>query len=77
LWREDLRILTRVVDSLVKTFKLHVGLYDEARKHFSESELIDVTQLTGLYTNVAMMVGLARSEFDRYRLGVMLTTKAV
>jgi hypothetical protein len=77
LWREDLRILTRVVDSPVKTFELQDGLYDEARNYFSEAELIDVTQLTGLYTSVAMMVGLIRPELDRYRPGVMFTTKAM
>jgi 4-carboxymuconolactone decarboxylase len=66
LWREELRVLTRVVDSLVKTLKLDDALYEHARQHFSEESLIEITQLVGLYTGVAMMVGLIRPELDRY-----------
>jgi 4-carboxymuconolactone decarboxylase len=75
LWREDLCLLTRIVDSMVKVFKLQDDLYEEAKHHFSEEELIDITQLVGLYTGVAMMVGLIRPELDRYRSGQVFTTK--
>jgi 4-carboxymuconolactone decarboxylase len=77
LWREDLRILIRVVDSLVKTLKLQNSLYAEANQHFSEEDLIEITQLVGLYTGVAMMVGLIRPELDRYHPKSVFTTKAI
>jgi 4-carboxymuconolactone decarboxylase len=77
LWRDDLRILTRVVDSLVKTLKLQDDLYAEAHQHFSEEDLIEITQLVGLYTGVAMMVGLIRPELDRYHPKSVFTTKAI
>ena len=69
LWRDDLRVLTRVVDSFVKTLKLSDGLYAEAKEHFTLEELIEITQLIGLYVGVAMMVGLIQPELDRYRPG--------
>jgi hypothetical protein len=35
--------------------------------HFDEATLIEITHLVGLYTGVAMMVALAKPNFDRYR----------
>jgi 4-carboxymuconolactone decarboxylase len=77
LWRDDLRILTRVVDSLVKTLKLQDDLYAEAHQHFSDEDLIEITQLVGLYTGVAMMVGLIRPELDHYYPKSVFTTKVL
>jgi hypothetical protein len=76
LWREDLRVVSRLVDSLVQTFKVPDGIYVEAKKQFSDEELIDITQLIGVYTAVAMMVGLIRPELDRYRRSSSFTTGA-
>lgn len=41
-------------------------VFDEARRHLSESELVELTLLVGLYASVAMVVALARPELDRY-----------
>ncbi len=49
-----------LVDALVPSLQLPDAVYDQAREHFSEEELIDLTQLTGLYTGVAMLVALVR-----------------
>jgi alkylhydroperoxidase family enzyme len=71
-----LRVVSRLVDSLVQTFKVPDGIYVEAKKQFSDEELIDITQLIGVYTAVAMMVGLIRPELDRYRRSSSFTTGA-
>jgi 4-carboxymuconolactone decarboxylase len=73
-WRNDLSIVTELVDSLVKNLNVSDDLYAAASKHFSDEQLIELTQLVGLYTGVAMMVGLIRPELDRYRAGPALTT---
>jgi 4-carboxymuconolactone decarboxylase len=69
LWREDLMVLMALVDALIKTLGVPDEVYASVRQHYSEEQLIDMTQLVGLYTGVAMMVGLIRPEFDRYRIG--------
>jgi 4-carboxymuconolactone decarboxylase len=69
LWRDDLQVLTRIVDALVKNLSIADDLYAEATQHFTEEHLIEITQLVGLYTGVAMMVGLIRPKLDRYRPG--------
>jgi 4-carboxymuconolactone decarboxylase len=73
LWRDDLIILMKLVDSLVKHLNVSDELYASVRHYFSEEELIEVTQLVGLYTGVAMMVALIRPEFDRYQSGPVFT----
>ena len=50
------------------------SIYAEARQCFSESDLIEVTQLVGLYTGVAMLAGLIRPRFDHYQPGAVHTT---
>ena len=69
LWRDDLTILTELVDSLVKNLKISDALFASARQFYSEEQLIEMTQLVGLYTSVAMMVGLILPGFDRYKPG--------
>ena len=69
LWPLAMRVLADFVDSLVKQLSVSDDLYASARSHFSEEDLIEMTQLVGLYTGVAMMVGLVRPEFDRYQAG--------
>lgn len=77
LWRADLRVLTCFVDAVVRTFKVPDELYAQASEFFSEEELIEITQLIGFYTGVAMMVGLIRPKLDRYRSGPVFTTKVL
>ena len=67
LWNARQLAAAALVDSLVATLQLPDALYASARRQFSEEELIDVTQLTGLYTGVAMLVALIRPQFDRYQ----------
>lgn len=73
LWRGELVILVKLVDALVKHLNVPDELYASARQCFSEDELIEITQLVGLYTGVAMMVALIRPEFDRYQAGPVFT----
>jgi 4-carboxymuconolactone decarboxylase len=73
LWRDELIILVKLVDSLAKHLNVSDELYASARRFFSEDELIEITQLVGLYTGVAMMVALIRPEFDRYQPGPVFT----
>ena len=37
------------------------------RQHFDEPALLEMTQLVGHYTGVAMLAALARPALDRYR----------
>lgn len=67
LWNPRQLSACALVDALVPGLQLPDVVYDQARAHFSEEELIDLTQLTGLYTGVAMLVALIRPRFDRYR----------
>jgi 4-carboxymuconolactone decarboxylase len=69
LWRAEQLALTPMVDALVHTLAVSDEVYEQARMHFTEEQLIDITQLVGLYTGVAMMVGLIRPKFDRYNAG--------
>ncbi len=69
LWSKRQLAAAAVVDALVATLGVPDPVYAEAREHFAEDELIEITQLTGLYTGVAMLVGLIRPRFDRYREG--------
>lgn len=73
LWRDELLILMKLVDALVKHLNVSDELYASIRQHFSEEELIEITQLIGLYNGVAMMVALIRPEFDRYQPGPVFT----
>jgi hypothetical protein len=45
---------------------LGCALYARLRAHYDESTLIEMTQLVGLYTGVAMQVALTRPERDAY-----------
>jgi 4-carboxymuconolactone decarboxylase len=73
VWRNDLEVLTRIVDSMVINLNITDDLYAEATQHFTEEQLIEMTHLIGLYTGVAMMVGLIRPALDRYRPGGVFT----
>jgi alkylhydroperoxidase family enzyme len=57
----------RLVDALVSRREVSDEEFDAARMHFDEATLIEITHLVGLYTGVAMMVALAKPNFDRYR----------
>jgi 4-carboxymuconolactone decarboxylase len=69
LWRADQLALVQLIDALVRTLAVPDDVYAKAREQFSEAQLIELTQLVGLYTGVAMLVGLIRPQFDRYQPG--------
>lgn len=69
LWDEGQRAVLQMVDALVARRALDDAEYGRVRAHHDEATLIEITQLVGLYTGVAMLVGLVRPAFDRYRDG--------
>ena len=77
LWSPRQLAVMAMVDALVGTLQLPDDVYAGARRVFSEEELVDITQLTGLYTGVAMLVALIRPQFDRYQPTVHLARPGV
>lgn len=69
LWRAEQLAAMSLVDALVQTLRVPDELYAAVRQHFSEEALIEITHLTGLYTGVAMLVGLIQPRFDEYGSG--------
>jgi 4-carboxymuconolactone decarboxylase len=69
LWPEPMCAALHLVDAAIPPRKVDDVTYAEARRHFDEATLIEIVQIVGLYTGVAMLVGLARPQFDRYRPG--------
>lgn len=67
LWSDRERALVHLIDDLVGKIDVTQPVFDEARRHFSEAELVELVLLVGLYTGVAMIVALARPELDTYR----------
>lgn len=66
LWPAAEAALIAMADELVKNISLSEELFIRLSNHFSEAELIEMVQLVGLYTTVAMMVDLIRPELDPY-----------
>lgn len=66
LWNDGERALIALVDELVGSFAVADACYATARRHFDEATLLEITHLVGLYTGVAMLVGLARPRLDEY-----------
>jgi 4-carboxymuconolactone decarboxylase len=75
LWEPGERAAMRLVDTLVRRLAVDDDVFAAARAHHDDAALLEITQLVGFYTQVAMMVALARPDFDRYRPGpVFLAT---
>jgi 4-carboxymuconolactone decarboxylase len=66
LWSDAERAAMRLADALVTRLAVDDALYAALREHFDEPTLIEITQLIGLYTGVAMLVALARPAPDDY-----------
>jgi len=66
LWPAAEAALIAMADELVQDISLSEELFLRLSNYFSEAELIEMVQLVGLYTTVAMMVDLIRPEFDPY-----------
>ena len=67
LWTPQLLAALRLVDGLVARLEVDDASWAELRRHFDENTLIELTQLVGHYTGVAMLAALARPSLDRYR----------
>ena len=67
LWSDAERAAMALADALVGRLSVDDALFAQLRAHFDEPTLIEMTQLVGLYTGVAMQVALARPERDGYR----------
>jgi len=76
LWDEAQRAVLAMVDALVARRELDDAEFARARASHDEATLITITQLVGLYVGVAMLVGLIRPAFDRYRAGPPLRATA-
>jgi alkylhydroperoxidase family enzyme len=66
LWSDDQRAAMQLADALVRRLAVDDTFYAALREHFDEPTLIEMTQLVGLYTGVAMLVALARPDRDAY-----------
>jgi alkylhydroperoxidase family enzyme len=66
LWTPALYSALRLVDGLVSRMTVDDSTWVALREHFDEAALIEITQLVGHYTGVAMLVALARPALDRY-----------
>lgn len=71
LWTAKLLCALSLVDALADTLAVPDAVFAQARVHWSEAELIDITMLVGLYTSVAMLVGLIRPDMDHYKQGAV------
>jgi 4-carboxymuconolactone decarboxylase len=67
LWTPELLAVLQLVDGLVTRLDVDDATWARVRHHFDEAALIEITQLVGHYTGVAMLAALARPGFDRYR----------
>lgn len=65
-WSPAERAAMQLVDALVRRLAVDDALYTVLCEHFDEATLIELTQLVGLYTGVAMLVALARPAPDGY-----------
>lgn len=69
LWTAAERAALRLADGLVQRLAVDDATWADARAAFDDATLIELTQLVGLYTGVAMLAALARPPLDRYRPG--------
>jgi alkylhydroperoxidase family enzyme len=67
LWTPELRAIIILVDELVTKIDVSDKTFNELLKFYSKEQLIEIVQLIGLYTGVAMQVALIRPIFDNYR----------
>ncbi len=67
LWTPALLAALRLADGLVARLDVDDATWAVLREYFDEAALIEMTQLVGHYTGVAMLAALARPALDRYR----------
>lgn len=67
LWAPELLAVFSLVDGLVQHLDVSDATWAALRPHFDDAALLEITQLVGHYTGVAMLAALARPALDRYR----------
>jgi 4-carboxymuconolactone decarboxylase len=67
MWQPELLAVFALVDSLVTCREVPDEIFAGVKKHFDDAVLIDITNLVGMYTGVAMMAALAQPDFDLYK----------
>lgn len=67
LWAPELLAVFTLVDGLVQRLDVSDDTWTALRPHFDDVALLEITQLVGHYTGVAMLAALARPALDRYR----------
>lgn len=67
LWNEKEAAIFDVITPLLQSEKVEDYLVENLKLHFSESEIIDIIFLVGLYHTVSMMVNIAQLEKDNYK----------
>jgi alkylhydroperoxidase family enzyme len=66
LWSGAERAALSLTDALVHTRRVDDALFSRAREYFDDAQLIELTQLIGLYNGVAMLVALVQPSLDSY-----------
>ena len=66
LWAPRELALLALIDGLVDNIEVKPAVFSNAREHFSDEELLELTLLVGLYTAISMVVALANPEKDPY-----------
>ncbi|MBL8279056.1 MAG: carboxymuconolactone decarboxylase family protein [Pelomonas sp.] len=67
LWSPALLAALQLVDALVGRLDVDDATWAALQPHFDTPALLEMTQLVGHYTGVAMLAALARPRLDRYR----------
>lgn len=66
LWSEPELAAMALTDALVARIEVNDSLFSRLRRNFDEPTLIELAQLIGLYTGVAMLAALIQPEPDAY-----------
>lgn len=66
-WEPKDLFLFNMIDSLVKHIAVNDDTYAAISEHYEEPELIEIIHIIGFYTGVAMLVALAKPQFDNYK----------
>jgi hypothetical protein len=66
LWSDAEASLIAMTDELVESTSLSNDVFEHLSRHHSAAEMIEMVQLVGLYTMVAMMVSLIKPDLDPY-----------
>ncbi|WP_037055536.1 carboxymuconolactone decarboxylase family protein [Rheinheimera baltica] len=67
LWSSELCAVVSLVDELVTCLDVSDNTFYKLRNYFDDAQLIEIVQLVGIYTGVAMLVALIRPKLDNYR----------